>query len=210
MLNIYINIDDDIIINKFNINNLPYYIININNDIELIKKNNNISNICFSNSLTHFNNEIKLLKNTTNIKICPERDNIIKYTNWFIDNVDITNNLSKYDFIEVPLFFNEYFYSTLLNKNKKKYLSITNSLYFNNYIECLYINESKQNNEYKIINNFNDLKLIYETTFIQQCNLYLNKISEVSHYINQGNFYGQQTSQYEKKLIDFKNSLKDS
>jgi hypothetical protein len=209
MLNIYIDINDDIITNEFSINNLPYYIMNINNDIELIKKNSNISNKCFENSLNHFNNEIKLLKNTLNIKLCPERDNIINYTNWFINNINIIDNLNKYDYIESPLFFNEYFYSNLLNKNKKKYLLISNSLYFNNYIDCLYIKYDNKNTESKIINNFNDFKLLYEETFIQQYNIYLNKICEVSHYINQGNFYGQQTSLYEKKIIEFKKSLKD-
>lgn len=208
MLDVYIDLIDFKEINiNYNTNNLPYYLMNINIDIENIKNSKNVSDICFPNSLIHFDNKLYLLKNTDNILLCPIRDNIISYTNWFITNLKLFDK--QYDFVEIPLIFNDYIYSKILTKYNKKKISISKSKYFNNYIDCLYL-EVNIDKVTKPIHNLNEFKYMFEDMFLNTCNDYLNKINEVSSYVYKGNFFGENTLSYELQLENIKKNIKDN
>lgn len=188
---------------KYDTDSLPYYILNLNIDIDKIKSLPKVTDICFSN----LSENINLFKiNNKDIYTCPIRDNLIEYMNWYINSIDILyNELIKGKIIEIPLFNIKLFYYQLFNKLKNKKISIYKSIYFHKYIDCLYmyIDSSVKNDNITEINTIEDFNIYMNTQWIDVQIKYINVISSASQYVTAGNYYGYEASKYEKERKEF-------
>lgn len=215
---------------NFEINSLPYYILNLNTDIEKIKSLEKVSDICFPNILNEnlieklndkiqnkIQNKIDILKiynknKKSDIITCPNRDNILEYIKWFIESIDeLENELNKGNIIEIPIFNIKIFYKILLSKLNNKKCAIFKSIFFDKYIDCLYmyiINEKSNETENIIeITSYNDFDKYMDNQWIEFRLKYINSISKVSQYIINGNYYGYESSKYEQSQNEFINKL---
>lgn len=180
---------------------LPYYIMNINEDIAKIILFKNSTNICFTNSLVHFENEMK------DVIFCPIRDNILLYIKWFHDNIDtIADHILNGKVVESPLIYNEHYYNSLFNLLNGKSINIFTSKFFNNYIESVYIKLADNKND-SIAYDENKFKIVFYSTFKNHLYNYLFKLNTVVNYINIGNFYGNETFIYQQQLEQFKKEI---
>lgn len=220
---------------NFEINSLPYYILNINTDIEKIKSLEKVSDICFPNIINenlieNLSNKIKdkikdkidILKifnknKKSDIITCPNRDNLLEYIKWFIESVnELVNELNKGNIIEIPIFNIKIFYNVLLSKLDNKKCAIFKSIFFDKYIDCLYmyiINEKQNEAENIIEKNIIEIKSLedfdkyMDNQWLEFRLKYIISISKVSQYIINGNYYGYESSKYEQLQKEFINKL---
>lgn len=215
---------------KFEINSIPYYILNLNNDIEKIKSMEKVSDICFPNILNEnlieklsiklkdqIKDKIDIIKffnknKKSDIITCPYRDNIFEYIKWFIESIDdLISELNKGNIIEIPIFNIRIFYSVLLSKLNNKKCAFFKSIFFDKYIDCLYmyiINEKINETENIIeITSYTDFNKYMDNQWLEFRLKYINSISKVSQYIINGNYYGYESSKYEQLQKEFINKL---
>jgi hypothetical protein len=215
---------------KFEINSIPYYILNLNSDIEKIKSMEKVSDICFPNILNEnlieklsiklkdqIKDKIDIIKifnknKKSDIITCPYRDNIFEYIKWHIESIDnLINELNKGNIIEIPIFNIKIFYSILLSKLNNKKCAIFKSIFFDKYIDCLYmyiINEKINETENIIeIKSLDDFDKYMDNQWLEFRLKYINSISKVSQYIINGNYYGYESSKYEQLQKEFINKL---
>lgn len=215
---------------KFEINSIPYYILNLNNDIEKIKSMEKVSDICFPNILNEnlieklsiklkdqIKDKIDIIKffnknKKSDIITCPYRDNIFEYIKWFIESIeDLINELNKGNIIEIPIFNIKIFYNVLLSKLNNKKCAFFKSIFFDKYIDCLYmyiINEKINETENIIeITSYTDFNKYMDNQWLEFRLKYINSISKVSQYIINGNYYGYESSKYEQLQKEFINKV---
>lgn len=193
---------------------LPYYVLNTNEDLLTLVENKEVALSCFPNEIDSI---LKLLQvdysglfineNTElfgpspaeHVVLCPERDNILKYTQWYINSIDtIVDKLSTSSYIvEVPILPIKYFYARLLPRlDPKSSFRVYKSSYFNPFIDCLYLQKVDKAESVQKINNYNMFLSMFKTLFDSYLYTYLIGMSKVAGYITRGNFYGQEMLKY--------------
>lgn len=209
---------DDII---FDSASLPYYILNTNTDIDVVHGSEK-SEICFPNELNYLskilNKSIDSIEGTdiiasgyvnssSPIKFvrCPVRNNLLEYVNWYLRNIDmISESIGKENVVvEIPLLNVKYVYARLLPRIKNSRIVIFKSRFFNKYIDCLYMCKTTSKYADFTIASYNDFCKFYDDKYLSSRNAYLISMANAAEYIRKGNFYGYETSNYEKSRIQF-------
>lgn len=209
---------------SFNVNDCPYYLLNLSDDIQTIK-NVLKSDVVFTNLYSHYdnningllNNEFKIILNelnivfNKNINLIENRENLLEYILYFINNKEsIINKFNNYEIIEIPIFFIKSFYSIF---NEYSFI-IFKSIYFNKYIDCIYMMKVKNDDDIKIskdnikkFNNFNDFENFFNEYIEEKLNNYIIKISEAKDYVLANNYYGSKLNNYLKQIELFKEKI---
>jgi len=210
-------------IKYFMTNDLPYYILNINEELIKISNIPEKSNIIFNNLSEHFTNdsfdklllneinedeELKnLIKKNTKINLIKERTNLLSYINNYL-NDDLYTKFKNNEIIEIPLFFIQSFYS----KFKSDSFVIFKSKYLNKYIDCLYMYQIVSPST-PLLSKFVSIKSYdqFEKYFREEFNELIIKYSSILYsggrYIDEDNFYGESTNYYMKQIEKFKQNL---
>lgn len=196
--------------------NLPYYIMNINEDIKLIQEFEKVSINCFHNSIRHFKSNLNLLliddnmrKIGTNVIVCPKRNDILEYTNWFNTENKLYDKVTDTTAVEMPILFNSYVAANILLSMNKNKVFIYHSSFINIYFDCIYIIKMGKslNVDCQIVKTLDQFKSILNENFIPVLKSFLITVSEISAYVKAGNFYGAKFHKYEQKLKSFANSI---
>lgn len=153
--------------------------------------------------------------NEIEVVTCPHRNNLLEYTQWYINNVEmISKKLKKSScIIEVPLIPIKYFYSRLLPLLESNFIyRIYKSSYFNPFIDCLYIqNITEITFDGPIssikISNYLMFQSMFKNLFESYIHAYLIGMSKVAAYITRGNFYGQEMLKFKQIKNEYIQSL---
>ena len=183
-------------INNITTNDIPYYITNINEYLQQLDKSYEKTDIVFENLYSHFNDDYKYIL-YKEINIIQPRNNLFNYIDTFI-NDDLFKKFVNNEIIEAPLIFVKAFY----NRFNKYKLTIFKSKFFNKYIDSVFICKSEilknQNIIHDKIKSFNEFEDFFNDNINKYLISYCNKVYEATNYLNNNNFYGQQTNKYKQ------------